>query len=110
MFYFIKAPNGYYAYGVSVLLVLCSGMENICVDCILLRSADREIRGIIYGVANAVGYLGMLIFSLTGGILFDSVGPFAPFMLVGATDLSFALLVTLMACCGCIKNDNLIKF
>lgn len=89
------------------MLVLCSGMENVCVDCILLRSADREVRGIVYGVANAFGYFGMLIFSISGGILFDSVGPYSPFMLVGATDLTFSILAILMACCGCIKNDNL---
>jgi hypothetical protein len=106
-FYFIVSPSGYYSYGVSVLLVLFSGMENIANDSILLRSADKEIRGVIYGVANACGFLGMLAFSICGGYLFDSISPYAPFMLVGALDLFFAVIATLLSCCGIIKNDLL---
>lgn len=70
-FWFVNHPNGYYAYAVSVLLVLCTGMENVTVDCLLLRAVDREIRGVAFGIANACGYLGMLCFSLGGGILYD---------------------------------------
>jgi MFS family permease len=77
-------------------------MENIANDSILLRCADKEIRGVIYGVANACGFLGMLLFSIVGGIIFDSISPYAPFMLVGGLDLSFALLATLLSCCGVI--------
>lgn len=109
MFFFVVSPSGYYAYAVSVLIVLCTGMENVTVDCLLLRSADREIRGVIYGVANACGYLGMLTFSLGGGVLFDSVGPYAPFLLVGCLDLVFGCLATMFSCCGCIINDQLEK-
>ena len=41
MFFFVKRPNGYYSYIVSVLMVLCTGMENMTVDCLILRSADK---------------------------------------------------------------------
>ena len=49
----------------------------------------------------------MLVFSLVGGILFDQVGVYAPFMFVGALDLAFALLTTLLSLCGVIRNDIL---
>ena len=48
-----------------------------------------------------------MIFSISGGVLFDSVGPYAPFMMVGILDLSFAILAILCACCGALKNDIL---
>jgi len=67
MFTFIKEPNGYYAYSISVLLVLTTAMENVTVDCLLLRNADRQIRGVIFGAGTSCGFIGCLIFSLVGG-------------------------------------------
>jgi MFS-type transporter involved in bile tolerance (Atg22 family) len=71
MFMFIKTPSGIYSYCVSVLMVLCTVIENVTVDSLILRNADKEIRGVIYGAGSACGYFGMLVFSLVGGILFD---------------------------------------
>ncbi len=76
-------------------------------DCLLLRAAKREIRGVLYAVATSFGYIGMLVFSLVGGTLFDKYGPFYPFIFVGSLDLGFALLATLCSLCGVIKNDLL---
>lgn len=42
----------------SVFLVVGTVMENVIIDVILLRNADKQIRGIIYGIAVASGYLG----------------------------------------------------
>lgn len=50
MFSFIKNPGGWFAYMVSILMVLGTMMENVCVDCITVRNADREIRGLVIGV------------------------------------------------------------
>ena len=104
-FCFIGSPASFYAYGVSVLLVLGTVMENVTVDVILLRNADKQIRGVIYGFAIACGYLGQMFFAAAGGILFDRVGPYWPFILVGALDLAFAMLCMLLSCCGVIVND-----
>lgn len=109
MFMFINNPKTYYAFGVSVFVVVGTAMENITVDCLLLRNADTEIRGVILGVGTAFGYIGMLIFSIVGGILFDRVGPYSPFYFVGALDAAFFILSSLLACCGIIKNDLKIK-
>ena len=38
-FCFVKKPNSIYSYVVSVLLVLCTVMENVTTDCLLLRNA-----------------------------------------------------------------------
>ena len=58
MFMFIKNPKSIYAYCVSVFLVMGTAMENVLVDCLLLRNAEREIRGVLYGTAVACGYIG----------------------------------------------------
>jgi MFS family permease len=58
MFMFIKNPKSIYSYCVSVFLVMGTAMENVLVDCLLLRNAEREIRGVLYGTAVACGYIG----------------------------------------------------
>jgi hypothetical protein len=58
MFLFIEKPNSYFSYIVSVLLVLGTVMENVTVDCLLLRNAEKEIRGVIYGAATSCGFIG----------------------------------------------------
>ena len=58
LFWFIDDPTTFYAYMVGSLLVLGTTAEQICSDSILMRNADREIRGVIYGTAVATGYLG----------------------------------------------------
>ena len=70
-FMYIQKPNSIYSYGVSVLLVLGTVMENVTVDVVLMRNADKQIRGVIYGIAVASGYVGQMIFSAAAGILFD---------------------------------------
>lgn len=109
MFMFIENPKTYYAFGVSVFVVVGTAMENVTVDCLLLRNADRQIRGVILGFGTACGFIGMLIFSIVGGILFDRIGPYAPFIFVGGLDALFFVFASLLACCNVIKNDLKIK-
>ena len=105
LFHFIDDPTHPLAYIVGTLMVLGTTAEQICSDCILMRNAEREIRGVIYGTACAFGYGGQLILCLVGGWLFDNVSPQAPFMFVGALDLVFAVTVTILGATGVIKND-----
>jgi len=58
MFCYIRDPSSIYSYCVSVSLVLGTVLENITVDVYLLRTAQKEIRGILYGIAVSCGYLG----------------------------------------------------
>jgi len=75
LFYFIDNPTDFYAYFVGSLMVTGTTAEQICSDSILMRNADREIRGVIYGTAVAFGYLGQFILCIIGGWLFDNVSP-----------------------------------
>ena len=57
-FYFIHDPSSYYAYFISIMLVLGTLLESVCNDAVLFRNADREIRGIIFGTSTAFGFTG----------------------------------------------------
>ena len=104
-FRFIKNPGGIFAYAVSILLVTATGCETICVDTLLYRQSDREIRGVVFGFAMACGFTGQLIFSASAGYLYDYFGVYTPFELVGALDLFMVCFILIMVCCGAIKND-----
>jgi MFS family permease len=105
LFYFINDPTSFYAYAVGSLLVLGTTAEQICSDSILMRNAEREIRGVIYGTGVAMGYLGQLILCIIGGWLFDHVSVKGPFIFIGVLDLIFAIVVIILGAKGIIKND-----
>ena len=105
LFCFIEDPSSYYSYGVSVLLVMGTIFETLTVDSLLLRLADVKIRGLVFSVGHAFGSIGIMIFSLGAGILFDHYGCYAPFLVVGALDLMFVCIAVLSVCCGVLKND-----
>ncbi len=105
MFTQIKDPNSLYCYGTGCAMVLGTMMENVTLDCLLLRNANPKIRGVIYSTANAFGYLGLLLFSMIGGILYDKYGAYMPFMFVGACDFVFGLAACLLGLSGVVKND-----
>lgn len=77
----------------------------LTVDSLLLRLAEERVKGLVFSVGHAFGSIGLLIFSLVGGILFDRYGRYMPFMAVGALDFIFALLAMMLACCGVVTND-----
>ena len=105
LFIFIENPKHIFAYAVGTWLVLGTTCEQICADCILMRNAEREIRGVIYGTSIAFGYLGQFVLCIAGGWLFDHVGPKTPFYFVGILDITFALTAAILSCCGVIEND-----
>ena len=105
LFCFIVNPTHIFAFAVGSLLVLGTTCEQICSDVVLMRNAEKEIRGVIYGTAVAMGYAGQLVLCLAGGWLFDNVGPKTPFYFVGILDITFAIFVSILGCCGVIEND-----
>ncbi len=109
MFFWIDDPSDIYCYCTSCAMILGTIMENMTVDCLLLRKADPKIRGVLYSTAVAFGYCGLFVFSLVGGLLFDAYGPYMPFVFVGALDLVFGVSISLLAYFGVVKNDLEIK-
>ena len=50
MFMFVQDPRSFFSYATSVLMVMGTMSEIVCCDAISLRTANKEIRGVIYGV------------------------------------------------------------
>jgi len=105
MLLFIKDPNSLYCYITSCGIILGTMMENVIIDCLLLRRANEKIRGVLYSTAVAFGYIGLFIFSLIGGYLFDKFGPYMPFVFVGGCDLVFGIVSAVLAFLNILKND-----
>ncbi len=54
----------------------------------------KDIRGSVLGAFYVIGGIGIIVFVQVGGVLFDAVGPHAPFVFIGIGNLtlmSFAL-------------------
>ena len=60
-----------------------------------MRNMKPHIRGTLSGLAFFFGSIGTTAFALVGGIIFDKIGPWAPFVLVSFAD-AIVLLVSLV--------------
>ena len=60
-----------------------------------MRKMKAHIRGTLSGLAFFFGSIGTTTFALVGGIIFDKIGPWAPFVLVACAD-AFVLFVSLI--------------
>jgi MFS family permease len=81
--YFVTDP----LQGASLILFALLGIGQISAllasQTTIGKEASAEMRGSIIGVFNFCGAVGILILTVIGGWLFDNVGPWAPFFLVG---------------------------
>lgn len=63
---------------------------------LISHEAPRLKRGAVVGMFNMCGAVGIFISSGIGGRLFDSIGPHAPFVLVGAMNAGVFLLAVVV--------------
>jgi len=59
---------------------------------LISQEAPARERGTVMGMFNTSGAIGIFIAAGIGGRLFDSIGPFAPFVLIGVISLFICLL------------------
>ena len=67
---------------------------------LLGQEAPKMKRGAIVGVFNLAGAAGILISTGIGGRIYDSIGPYSPFVLIGVCNIAvslFALYVNRVA-------------
>lgn len=76
-----------------VLLAIGQGSAITASVTLVGQEAPPEQRGVVVAMNGWFGALGILLASLAGGVLFDRVGPAAPFVLIGA----FQALVMVLA-------------
>ena len=77
-------------------MILATICENTSVDTIFNKNLPKETRGILNGAYSFAGQLGILIFSLLAGWMFDNIGPKTPFYLIGVLDFLYAILVIIL--------------
>ncbi len=68
----------------------------VCGQSMLGEEAPPELRGSAMGIFYFCGTLGVVLMSAIAGRLFDSIGYSAPFVMVGALNLVFAVLGALL--------------
>ncbi len=60
-------------------------------DLIAFDLTPRDLRGSVIGALNVTSGIGMIVTLELGGWLFDTVGPYGPFLLVGCGNLAVAV-------------------
>ena len=78
-------------------MIVATIIENISIDTIFAKNLPRETRAILNGVYSFSGSLGILIYSLVGGWLFDTYGPRSPFVLIGILDFLYGFYILIRA-------------
>ena len=106
MFCFLERPDTSKAYMVCVLMIIATVVENISVDSIFNKNLPKESRGALNGLFSFAGQSGILIYSLVGGWMFDNIGRFAPFVVIGVCDFGFAMLCLIHGLRSSNTNDS----
>jgi len=80
---FISDPLSREALPLFALLGIGQTSTLIGGQSLIAKIAPVDIRGSVIGVFGFFGAIGMMLTSLAGGRMFDSIGPWAPFIAVG---------------------------
>ena len=73
-------------------MVVATITEQISCDSIFMKNLNKETRGILSGAYSFVGQIGILLFSLVGGWMFDNLGSKSPFVAIGFLDFGFTFV------------------
>lgn len=84
----------------AIPLLVLLGMGQISAfagaQTLIAKEASVATRGSVIGMFNMCGAIGILVSTFVGGILFDRVGPHAPFVFVGS--LTLLLIAASIVC------------
>jgi MFS family permease len=76
------------AAAIPALILLGIGQSSTVLSStvLLAQECPPEIRGAVFGLQSFCGAVGILLLSVGGGVLFDTVGPYAPILVVAAAN------------------------
>jgi MFS family permease len=80
---FVKNPLAVLSLPLFALLGIGQISAFLGAQTVIAKEAPSELRGSVIGAFNFCGALGILVLSFVGGILFDEIGPWSTFFLVG---------------------------
>lgn len=106
LYCFIKNPSRWPTYVLQTVLFASQTAEIVVVDALMLRNAEKEIRGMIVGVQMGSSFLAQFFFALIGGFAFDLISPITPFIMLATLDYGMVITLLIMGFwTGTIKND-----
>ena len=100
----IEDPRLPWSIIICCLYVIISLQMNISVETLFLKGIPADIRGTMLGLFWFFAMLGILLFTVIGGNLYDRVGPAAPFGGLLVVDGLFFVVMSLLGLCGLIKE------
>ena len=80
---FVKDPLAAAALPLFALLGVGQISAFLGAQTVIAKEAPAQMRGSVIGVFNFCGAIGILVLSVLGGALYDGIGPWATFFMVG---------------------------
>ena len=84
---FVVSPFDWFVYVPMTLIAMGQAGSMLGPDILALDSAPTDMRGSIMGPLNMISGIGLIAILEIGGILFDKVGPYAPFVFTSIGNL-----------------------
>jgi len=94
---FAVNPFGWYVFIPMTLIALGQAGSLLAPEILAFDFTPADLRGSIMGPLNVVSGIGLVVILQVGGYLFDTVGPYAPFVFTGGGNLlvmAYALYVS----------------
>ncbi|MBF0471238.1 MAG: MFS transporter, partial [Gammaproteobacteria bacterium] len=85
--WFVINPYDWGIYIPAVLIAVGQAGTLLAPQILTIDLSPPPLRGIILGAFNTIGGIGMIFFVQVGGILFDLIGPYGPFIFTGIGNL-----------------------
>jgi len=106
--YIITSPLDYAMLPYFLIISLGSSFLMKASMSLIGQEAPVKVRGSVMAMNSILGALGILIFSLVGGRLYDQVAPWGPFVFAGAyqTIVLIAAIIIRMVAPGYMFNDS----
>ena len=84
---FAQVPESFFVYFVAILMGIGTGLEFISISVLFYRGLPGKIRGTMQAAMTFFGTAGKLIFTLSGGHMFDHLGRNSPFIFQATADM-----------------------
>ena len=92
----VTNPTSFHSYFIWSLITFEGLIVGIIIDGYFAKNLPKEIRGVLISFMTFSGLVGKAIAVKIGGILYDSIGRNAPFIMIGICDLIFTVFIMIM--------------
>ena len=83
-----------------------SVFENISVDSVFNKNLPKSTRAVLNATYSGAGTIGMVVFTVVGGQIYDRYGPKAPFVAMLTLDFIYATFIMIISCLGIFNQHD----